>query len=114
MRCAPPPLGSETQISESPDRDDENAILLPSLAHAGVRLLPPAPPPGKATVRPRSNENILIAHPSLPSDANASRELSGEMRGESEMLAHMRNRVLVCAVVVHHPDFFDPVRLLTK
>ena len=38
--------------------------------------------------------------------AKARRELSGEMRGEMEMVPRWVIGVLVGAVVVHHPDLF--------
>ena len=72
------------QISGSPEREEENAIFAPSEDHAGVQLLPPTVPAGKVTRRPRSSEYMRIDQPSRPRDAKAMRELSGEMRGESE------------------------------
>ena len=71
---------------QSPDRDDENATFEPSEDQAGDKLLPPAEPPGKLTTRPKSKEYMRIAQPLRPSVEKAMRELSGEMRGESEML----------------------------
>ena len=81
-----PPLESATQISGSPVREEEKATLEPSADQAGDRLLPPAVPPQKATRRPKSSEYMRMAHPSRPSEAKASRLLSGDTRGESEML----------------------------
>ena len=81
-----PPLASATHISESPERDDENAIFVPSPDHAGDWLLPPAVPAGKLTSRPSSKEYIRMSHPLCPREAKAIRELSGEMRGESEIV----------------------------
>ncbi len=95
MRCGFAPLASATQISGSPDRDDENAILVPSADHAGDWFDPPAVPAGKATMRPSSSEYIRTDQPSRPSAANAIRELSGEMRGESDNAAQVRDLVLV-------------------
>ena len=64
-------------------REDENAIL-PSGDQEGERFMPPKR--GKLTMRLRSKEYIMISQPLLVIELNASREPSGEMRGESEML----------------------------
>jgi hypothetical protein len=87
-------------------RAEENAIFSPSADHAGDWLLPPACPPGKLTSAPGQARYMRIAHPSPPSDANAIRELSGEMRGEIEMLPRCVTACWFCAVVIHGPDFF--------
>ena len=52
----------------------------------GLVLLPPTVPAGKETRRLSSSEYMRIDQPSLPRVAKATRELSGEMRGDSEML----------------------------
>ena len=49
---------------------------------------------------------MRMAQPSRPREANARRELSGEMRGEREMVPRCVICVLILPVVVHRPDFF--------
>jgi hypothetical protein len=76
------PCGSETQISGSPVREEEKASCWPLGDQAGERLVPPTLL--KRTRRPRSSEYMRIWKPFLPSDEKATRELSGETRGEME------------------------------
>src|SRR5947207_2016363 len=83
-RRAPPPLASVTKISGSPERmEEEKASLVPSEDQAGEKLSPPNG--GKETGRPRSMEYITICQ-EFRSPLKATREPSGEMRGESAML----------------------------
>ena len=60
-----------------------NASLVPSGDHAGERFVPPKR--GNVTDRPSSSEYIMISQPVLVSELKASREPSGEIRGESEI-----------------------------
>ena len=61
---------------------------------------------GKLTMRPSTSENILIDQPCRPSDAKAMRSLSGETRGEREMVPRWVTWCCALPVVVHLPDFF--------
>ena len=49
---------------------------------------------------------MRIVQPSLPIEENANRVLSGEMRGEREVLPKFGDNMLILPVVVHRPDFF--------
>ena len=68
-------------------KEEENASRVASGFHAGERFVPPKR--GKATMRPRSSEYIMISQPFLPMALKASRELSGEMRGEREIVPEL-------------------------
>ena len=61
---------------------DEKARCAPSADHAGEMVVPPGE--GKLTMRPSTSEYMRIVQPVLPSEAKATRLLSGEMCGESE------------------------------
>src|SRR6185437_6838559 len=81
-RRALAPDASATKISDNPlCMEDEKAILVPSDDQAGEKLSPGKR--GKATVRPRSMEYIMICQDSFVSPLNASREPSGEILGDS-------------------------------
>ena len=84
-------------------REEEKAMWVPSELHAGDRVVPPKA--GNLTRRPRSIDHMVMSGPLLKNEAKAMRELSGEMRGESEMESEMGDRVLVGAVIIHRPDF---------
>src|SRR5205807_4170072 len=78
------PLASAEKISGSPRMEDEKASFVPSEDQAGVKL--PPPKWGKLTIRPKSSEYIRICHEGLRWESTrplkATRELSGETRGE--------------------------------
>src|SRR6266404_2818323 len=78
-----PPDASTTKMLGYPFRVEENAIL-PSGDHDGEKFIPPNR--AKPTMRLRSNEYIMISQPPFVTELNASREPSGEMRGDREMV----------------------------
>src|ERR1051325_11295805 len=82
MRFEPAPMASLRKISGSPVREDEKASL-PSGDHAGDMLVPPKA--AKETIRPSSREYMRICQPVAVMELKATRELSGEGRGEREM-----------------------------
>src|SRR3954454_4504604 len=77
------PEASTIKISGSPRMDEENANFVPSADHAGETLVPANR--GNVTTRPSSSEYIPRSTPPRAKVVNATRPLSGEMRGEREI-----------------------------
>src|SRR5262249_55097742 len=84
-----PPDASTTKIFGYPLRDDDSESFVPSGDQEGDRFIPLKR--GKLTIRFRSNEYIMISHPLFWTELNASRDPSGEMRGDSEMFPRCVN-----------------------
>ena len=56
----------------------------------------------------------MISQPPLLIELKASREPSGEMRGDKRNASQVRDLLLVGAIVVHHPDFLVAGALADK
>jgi hypothetical protein len=84
-------------------REEENAIL-PSGDHEGERFMPPKR--GKATMRLRSKEYIMISQPPLGERTEGQARAIGRDARRERNASQVRDLLLVGAIVVHHPDFF--------